>query len=325
VKNEKAKRAPNFFIVGAPKCGTTSMYEYLRQHPDVFMPYDKDRFWKAKEPHFYASDLDIKDRVRINNLDEYTELFQHAKNESRIGESSALYLYSTAAVEQICQLALDTDSDIKIVIMLRPPVEMIQSWHRDCIRWGHEDIVSLQKAVEAEPDRKKGKRIPKYSEYPSMLLYSEMGKYLRHVQQYINSFGSDNVHIILLEDLDLEPKATYQALLEFLGVDSTFVPDFEIHNQASKMDANDVGVQQLKMFLLNNTRFVYPLFKKLSTSQQQFIRSLPKYLLPKKNKESTNQRFIEKLGTSYKSEVEQLGKILNRDLTHWQNQVLSEK
>lgn len=314
--NNTSLQTPNFFIVGAPKCGTTSLYYYLRQHPDIFMPHDDARFWITKEPHYYASDLAMARKVRFGQQDQYLNLFQQASGQKRIGEASALYLYSPAAASQIKQL----NGDIKIVIMLRPPIEMMQSWHRDCLRWGHEDIGDFKRAVEAEPERKQGKRIPTYSAYPSRLIYTEMGHYLQHVQRYLDLFGRDNVQIILLEDLHKDPDKVYRAQLEFLGVNSAFtVDEYKAYNKTDDLNTTHVSEQKLKLFLIHNARFIYTIFEKLTPTQQDFIRSMPKFIAPRKEAKATDSAFMLDLRASYASEIQQLGRLINRDLTHWNN------
>src|SRR5687767_1010670 len=102
---------PNFFIVGAPKCGTTSLYEYIRVHPEVFMP---DR----KEPAFFCSDFYKPRRMKE---EEYLSLFREAGSAKWIGEASTWYLYSDKAREGIKAFC----PDARIIIMLRNPVDMM--------------------------------------------------------------------------------------------------------------------------------------------------------------------------------------------------------
>src|SRR5438093_1590857 len=107
-------RLPTFFIVGAPRCGTTALYTYLRQHPDLFLP-------ENKEPHFFGSDLYHPGFVR--NLDEYLSLFLEAGNKKRAGEASVWYLYSRNAAAEIMAFC----PSARIIAMLRNPVDMMYS------------------------------------------------------------------------------------------------------------------------------------------------------------------------------------------------------
>src|SRR4051812_34789639 len=114
---------PNFFIVGAPKCGTTALYSYLRQHPDVFMP-------RRKEPKFFATDLDCgsprEGRYFVRDRDAYLSLFASAGAASRIGEATPHYLYSAVAAQGIKEFC----GEVKIIALVRDPVELMYSYHR---------------------------------------------------------------------------------------------------------------------------------------------------------------------------------------------------
>ena len=138
---------PNFFIVGAPKCGTTALYAYLAQHPDVFMS-------DPKEPHYFGSDLDFRYRRRPSDQ-QYRSYFAGAGDRRRIGEGSVWYLYSECAADEIGQAV----PDARIIVMLRDPVEMIPSLHSQFVYNGHEDL-ALADALAAEEDRAQGRRIP---------------------------------------------------------------------------------------------------------------------------------------------------------------------
>ncbi len=108
---------PNFFIVGAPKCGTTALYEYLRPHPSIFMP-------RHKEPHYFASDLGTYPFIKT--LDDYRRLFDGAGPQHlRVGEASVYYLRSTTAIANIRAF----NPDAKLIAMFRNPVEMVHSLH----------------------------------------------------------------------------------------------------------------------------------------------------------------------------------------------------
>src|SRR6266446_2704827 len=113
---DPSRPKPNFFIVGAPRCGTTALYSYLRQHPDVFLP-------EYKEPHYFNTDMNSGGAIRKEK--DYLAQFSGAQNQPRIGEASVYYLSSVAAPEQIksfCPTA-------KIIIMLRNPVDTVDALH----------------------------------------------------------------------------------------------------------------------------------------------------------------------------------------------------
>lgn len=216
--SDAADPRPNFFIVGAPRSGTTAMYEYLRQHPDVFMPY-------RKEPVYFGADL----TKRPPFLDEagYLKLFKPGKGRQRLGEATVWYLYSETAAAEIKAF----DPEARIVIMLRDPVEMIYSLHSHWLFTGNEDIEDFGEAIEAEEDRREGRRLPPDVRRPEGLQYRACARLASHVERYLHTFGPEAVKIIIYDDFSTDPGASYRDLLSFLGVSSEFEPDFEVVNQ----------------------------------------------------------------------------------------------
>ena len=126
-------RKPDFFIVGAPKCGTTSMFHYLRQHPQIFMPDNK-------EPHYFGKDLIKMSDEFIDNEDEYLNLFKDAKSDQKLGEASTFYLYSKSAYKEIKEY----NPDAKIIIMLRNPIDFLHSLHSQLLFSGYEDELDFE-------------------------------------------------------------------------------------------------------------------------------------------------------------------------------------
>src|SRR5690349_11034979 len=139
---------PNFFIVGAPKCGTTALYEYLRHHPNIFLP-------KVKEPHFFATDLGAYPSVKT--MDQYLGLF-HDSNEAqvRIGEASVYYLRSDTALPKIREF----NPAAHIIAMFRNPVEMVHALHSQLLYVGIEDVPDFEAAWRLQDPRSRGLHIP---------------------------------------------------------------------------------------------------------------------------------------------------------------------
>jgi hypothetical protein len=214
---------PNFFLVGAPKCGTTAMYNYLAAHPDVFMP-------RTKEPTFFAQDLDEgkrgDNRLFTRNLDEYLALFSDWRGERRVGEGSVWYLYSKIAASQVKKFA----PDAQIIIMLRDPVEAMYSLHAHFLANGSEELDSFEEALRVEKDRANGGRLPKHAYVVKGLLYTEVVKYANQVERYLDLFGHERVLVLIFEDFAVDPASAYRRVCDFLDVDQTFRPTFERAN-----------------------------------------------------------------------------------------------
>jgi hypothetical protein len=218
-------RLPNLFIVGAPKSGTTSLYEWLRHHPDVYMsPF--------KEPCYFARDLAWETsgyylRYGVDR-DRYLALFQEANGAERVAEASTRYLYSREAPGLIAA----ESTDPRIVVMLRNPVDMIASLHAHKVASGTEDLPNLADAIAAEPDRRAGRRIPRDSN-PRLSTYTDRARFGEQVARWFEVVGRDRVHVMLLDDVIREPAGEFRRLLGFIEVDPTFRPaSFETHNPA---------------------------------------------------------------------------------------------
>jgi hypothetical protein len=201
---------PNLFVVGAAKAGTTSLWRYLDQHPDVFMA-------PVKEPHYFSSFVPglfpaVKDE------DEYLRLFADAGNATLRGEASPSYLWdprSPAAIVRTCP-------DAKIVIALRDPVERAYAFYWTGVKYGGR-TESFLEAVQREL------ALPK-EEWPSTL-YVGYSLYADAVQRYQDAFG-DAVTVVFFEDLGRDTRGELRLLFTRLGVDPApaGVMDVERHN-----------------------------------------------------------------------------------------------
>lgn len=211
---------PDFFIVGAPRCGTTAMYEYLRRHPQVYMP-------EHKEPMFFGSDL-TQLHGRLTEAD-YIGLFRHARLGQRVGEASTWYLYSRTAAREIHEFAPNG----QIIIMLRNPVDVMYSLHRELFFYRGEVIEDFEDALDAEEDRKRGRRLGP-SRRPEALYYRDTVRFADQVERYLAEFDPQQVKFLIFDDLVRDPAGTYADLLRFLDVDDTFRPEFERVNESKR-------------------------------------------------------------------------------------------
>ena len=212
---------PALFLVGAPKCGTTSMYDYLNQHPKICMS-------KPKEPDYFGKDLRKLESIRqYSSSDDYLQkCFSHCSSGDIIGEASAIYLYSKTAAREIKEFS----PNAKIVIMLRNPVEACHSLHSQKLFGGTEEVSDFGKALELIDSRLNGGKLPKYTNIVETFDYIGMYKYYEQVKRYIDVFDKESVHIILFDDLKSDVKSVYLDLLDFLGVNDHFLPDFKPKN-----------------------------------------------------------------------------------------------
>ena len=303
--------APNFFIVGFPKCGTTTLYENLRHHPEVFMPWSADEFWINKEPNFFDQDIEINRQFSIKSEKAYLELFKSA-NEKHIGEASTFYIYSKEAPKRIYEM----NPAAKIIIMLRNPVDMLVSWHFDCYRWGHENILDFETALEAEEDRKNGLRIPSRCYYPQLLQYKSMGEYSHHIARYLDQFGRSQVKIILLDDLKNQPLEVFNDLASFLGLEEDFTPDEKNHNPSIKLSAfHQATLVFWEHFGKVKERLPIMPEPFWSLAGKGFNKLFLSFGTIEKS--SLNYELRKQLISYFQKDIKQLEQLINRDLSFW--------
>ncbi|MEI6945730.1 sulfotransferase [Paraflavisolibacter sp. H34] len=195
---------PNFFIVGAPKCGTTALNDYLARHPEVFMA--------EKEMHHFGRDLKMKDRI---SLPDYLAHFREAANRKIRGEASVWYLFSETAAAEIQQFA----PDAKIVIMLRNPVQVIHSLHSQHLYDGNEDVFDFETAVSLDEARKRGERLPDSVDYFELPPYRDSVLFYRQVKRYLDVFPPDQVKVVLYDDFRSHTPETVAEVFRFLGLE----------------------------------------------------------------------------------------------------------
>jgi hypothetical protein len=298
---------PNFFIVGAPKCGTTALYEYLKAHPDIYMPYQK-------EPHFFATDIHAERYQRYRSMEAYLALFDQAKREKRVGEASVLYLYSADAARRIH----DFDSSARIIVMLRNPVDMIYSMYSQQVYSGEEDLPSLEEALAAEPVRKQGKLIPPgLSGAVDALYYRDLARYAVQVERYFDVFGRDAVHVIIFDDFSADTATVYWETLDFLEVDPGLKLDLKAINQNKRIRSALVHnffkrPPAWYTRLLVTGRSVVP--AGLRHSVTRLIRDMNSQPVRRPPMDPTLRRLLQ---DEFAPEVTRLSELLDRDLSHW--------
>jgi hypothetical protein len=309
--------SPNFFLVGAPKCGTTTLYELFRQHPDIFMPHSdsKESYWLHKEPFYFCPDLEMKDYVSIKDRDQYFGLFQDAGDAKRVGDASAWYLYSKEAPKLIHDFNLDS----RIIITIRNPVDWMRSWHHNCLTDADEDIADFGKALRAESDRAAGKRIPRMGSYPRCLRYRHASRFSEQIQRYFDQFGRDNVKVIFMEDIPTRPKETLSNLFAFLGVDSALEFPVPIENPSRVLPAThriEARIQRSLMGRPGLHRAVDGISRRIPGFVGKSYRALTDKLPPFSDKKIDPQLRKELL-SEYQDEITRLGTLIDRDLGHW--------
>lgn len=292
---------PNLFIVGAPKCGTSSMHDYLDQHPDVFMS-------KAmKEPDFFCTDLKINEARRKRDEEGYLTLFREAGDAKRIGESSTWYLVSTEAAKNIHAF----DPAAKIIIMLRNPIDAAYSLHGQLIWSCNEDILDFEEAIAAEEDRRSGKRIPETNTSPDGLQYTRIFSFAPQVRRFLDVFGPKQVKVIFFEDFTKKTREVYDQTLAFLGLEP-FEATLEVVNAAKPVNLGLNRFFARRPKLRNAVHAVIP-----AGLQRKIVDALP-YMSktvkrPGKVSPETRRRLIPR----FEADIRELSELMKRDLSGW--------
>ena len=315
-------RKPDFFIVGAPKCGTSAMNYYLMQHPEVFigrkggrstrredhMKYLDLSIHEVKEFHFFGSDLNFRS-PRISE-EEYLSYFSGATSEKRVGEASVWYLYSKRAAAEIREFSPHAD----IVIMLRNPVDMMYSQYSQMVYRGYENLFSFEDALDAEEERKRGINIPDTVPLIENLLYREIVQYAQQVQRYLDVFTREKVHIIIFDDFRRDTAGVYTDTLRFLGVNEDYRPDLRVVNPNKRLRS-----PRLTSFLQKPPHIVRWLADVLLPQKlcQALFRELSRFNIRYESRPPMDPQLRQRLQAELAPEVERLNDLIGRDLTHW--------
>src|SRR5258706_15060699 len=192
---------PNFLLVGAGKSATRSLYNYMIQHPDVFMP-------KMKEPQFFVAN-EVKGRIQkwVEEEKKYFHLFDHSEGKKAIGEASVMYLFFYK--EAITSLKKYLGTDVKIMMILRNPADRAYSAYNFVHVNNPDEKYSFEEALEREDER--------WNNRSSLFMqYKRMGLYADAVKAYKENFP--NIHIMWYDELRKDPETVLKGVFEFLGV-----------------------------------------------------------------------------------------------------------
>ncbi len=223
---------PDTFVLGAPKCGTTALTRYLDAHPQLFVA-------ERKDIHFFGADLDFRNRPR-ETRQRYLERFSsdHAVDAVRRVDSSVWYLYSRSAVAEMAAF----HPDARAIALIRHPVDaMYALWSQLRLNGlGDETIDDFGEAVAAEPDRRRGLRIPPHTPLPSALLYREVVSFSQQLSRAFEALGRDRVFVVVQEEMKTDTEGTLRALFDWLGVRSDVEIDTRPVNTAKAVRSESV-------------------------------------------------------------------------------------
>lgn len=216
-------KRPNFFIVGAPKCGTTAWVDYLSTHPQICFSSDK-------EPHYFNTDMPGFRWAKTEA--EYLAYFQDCTNASVVAEGSVQYLFSMEAAANIHAFC----PDAKILVMLRQPSSFMRSYHNQLMLNCDETVSDLRRAWNLSEQRRAGD-IPDGCRDPRLLDYKRVGLFSEHVARYFEQFGPEQVKVVFMEDWKSDPRSLYLSLISFLGLEDAGKTDFQKVHEAKHISS----------------------------------------------------------------------------------------
>jgi hypothetical protein len=292
---------PNFFIVGAPKCGTTALYSYLAQHPDIFMP-------SLKEPQFFADDV-LGSLRAVRTMENYLNCFADAKPGQTIGEASVAYLGSDSALRGIKAF----NPAAEIIVMLRNPIDVMYSEYSGRIYDTREPAIPFEEALEAEDN---GRLSPWRCQGGPVLGLGlrQTVRFVDQVRAYFEVFGRGHVHIIIYEDLLQDTAKVYAEVLRVLRVRGVFQPTFKVVNGNKR-----VRNTSLQKFIVRPP-YLARRFARLTIPQplRRFVgESLLRLNAPFEPRPPMNRSLRRSLQQQLEQDVLALSTLLDRDLSHW--------
>jgi len=278
-----------FFIVGAPKAGTTSLFHYLNTHPEIKMS-------SAKEPNYF-SDKELFDQglyygtSRIDTLQKYNSLFSGRKKEKLMGESSVSYLYYSEVPKRI--KVYNTDS--KIIVMLRNPVDRAFSHYLMDYRLG-----LTSESFESEFNKKIGLKFQQY-----FLL----GNYSSQVKRYIDVFGRENIHFIWYSDFKKNTSLELEKVFDFLSLNTNYCLDFNKVHNSFFMPKNNIVRKIYSIIWLRKVL--------VSLIPSTFISLIKSILFNKGNKPKISVEVRNSVSLYFEKDIEILENLLSVNLERW--------
>ena len=297
---------PNFLLIGAAKSGTSSLYYYLKQHPEVYMPASREQ----KEPDFFTLEGEDINRIgpygthtmtnAITDLDSYQALFDGVTDEKAIGEASTSYIYSEKAPERIHHHI----PDAKLIAILRNPVDRAFSHFLFSMSNGREPILDFAKTLQAEEERiAKG--------WSFQWHHKNRGFYFIQLKRYFDRFDRDRIKVYLYEDLRDDPTKLTKDIFQFLEVDDSFLPNVQKKHNPTRVPKN-----QTVNTLLNRPNPLKAIAKTILP--KDFRKNLADRLKQKNlGKPELSAKLRRQLIEDYREDILQLQDLIGRDLSSW--------
>lgn len=298
-------KLPDLLIIGAAKAGTTAFYRYLEEHPQIYSS-------PIKEPHFFGlegediqfkapTEAEAKENKAIRHIDEYYGLFQGAPEQAVLTEASVSYLYLPKAAQRIKHYI----PNVKLVAMLRNPVERAYSSFLYLMRDGREPLGDFAQGLEAEAERIQ-------ENWGFLYRYTDMGFYSSQVERYFDAFGPDQFKVFLYDDFKKNSLDVLQKTFDFAGIDSTFEPA----NITKKFNVSGMPKNKAMHKLIAEGNPLKALIKPLVPRQLRY-KLKENYYEKNLSKPTLSEDIRQQLIETFREDILKTQDILGRDLSMW--------
>lgn len=293
---------PNFIILGAAKSGTTALYHYLKQHPQIYLsPIKETEFFafEGEELNFQGpKDLP---RLSITTLEDYQAQFKDVGDETAIGEASPVYLYSSKAPERIHNYL----PDAKLIVILRDPIERAYSQFLMFIRDGREPLQNFMQAVDEEDTRIA-------QNWAWGWHYLQLGLYHQQLKRYFERYPQEQIKIYLYEELKSNSAGVLKDIFDYLEVDDTFIPNTSVKHNISGIPQNKLI--QSWLYEKNIIKKIVKPFLPEKLRKDIFIKLKKKQTL---RKPELSSEVRQPLLPFFQEDILRLQELIGKDLSGW--------
>lgn len=288
----------HFYLIGAPKCGTTSLAAWLSAHSEVYIP-------PQKEIHYFNSDM--KHRF-VTDRTTYESVFAGVTRDHRArGDASVWYLYSREAVPNIEEYS----SGARYIVCLRNPVDMAYSLHGQQVYSLNEDVLDFADAWNLSGLRSEGGCIPANCQDPTTLIYTETCMLGEQIQRLLECVPRERVQFLMLSDLAGKPQACLDSVTDFLGLKRSqgIVTD---HRNAARVHRSRTFAQGLK--LAGRLRTWFGIERSFG-----ILRGLETLIAHEKERPTLPPEVRRHVADTFRSDVDLLWRLTGLDLSRWED------
>ncbi|MZR64163.1 sulfotransferase [Alcanivorax sp. DP30] len=293
----------DFFIVGYPKAGTTSLYEYMKSNPMLFFP-------EVKEPHYFTRDYPGC-RV-VDTFDQYMSLYQAASEQQLKGDASASVIHSDFALDEI----INKFPDAKFIVILRDPVAAFVSFHGELLHNLNEAEQDIERAWSLQEDRANGECIPSTCLEPGFLQYKSVFNYRSQLPAFFDKVPESQRLVLIFEEFFADPRSGYLQALDFLDIEDDGRLDFGAKNTARKHRFRTLA--EIHKKLVNGNSVFYRWAKAVLS----FLGVHPSSLIARFNqlpggKPELSTKFKDELEQYFQADIDAVEKLLGRPVDSW--------